>query len=199
MENSISDNFDKKNKKTKNKKKSNWIWVVKITVITFFISVSLYIISSTVLSNAGLIIAFCVLIAFILIGVIFDIVGVAVTSADIKILHSMAAKKVFGAKQAVSLAKNAEKVSNFCNDVVGDIAGVISGTCGAIIVVHIVNNFNSLSENILGMVVTALVAACTVGGKAMGKSIAISKSDSIVFIVGKIIAFCTFKFIGRKK
>lgn len=199
MDNNKLDNSLKKNKKQKNKKKSNSSWVIKITIITFFISIILYIISSTVLSNAEIAVAFSVLIAFILIGVIFDIVGVAVTSADIKILHSMAAKKVFGAKQAISLVKNAEKVSNFCNDVVGDIAGVISGTCGAIIVVHLVNSFNNLSENILGMFITALVAACTVGGKAMGKKVAISKGNSIVFVVGKIIAFCTFKFIRRKK
>lgn len=198
MDSIISDNSEKKPKKQKQKKKSNVGWVIKITIITFIISVFLYVISSTALSNAGFIVAFCVLVIFILIGVIFDIIGVAVTSADVKILHSMAAKKVFGAKQAVSLAKNAEKVSNFCNDVIGDIAGVISGTCGAIIVAHLVSGFNSLSENVLGMFVTAIVAALTVGGKAMGKSIAINKSDKILFFVGKVIAFSTFKFIRRK-
>ena len=60
---------------------------------------------------------------FIFLGILFDIIGVAVTSSDDKIFHSMSARKVRGAKVAVKFHKNAEKVSSFCCDVVGDICG----------------------------------------------------------------------------
>jgi hypothetical protein len=39
------------------------------------------------------------------------------------------------------------------------------------------------------VVMTALVAALTIGGKAAGKRLAIDKSNSIVFFVGKVISY----------
>ncbi|MBQ9914657.1 MAG: hypothetical protein IJO50_00790, partial [Clostridia bacterium] len=42
---------------------------------------------------------------------------------------------------------------------------------------------------ILSIGLAGLVAALTVGGKAVGKGIALSNSHNIVFTVGKIISF----------
>ena len=39
------------------------------------------------------------------------------------------------------LIRNAGKVSSFCNDVIGDISGVISGTASALIVFNITKEF----------------------------------------------------------
>ena len=80
--------------------------------------------------------AFLILLVIVMVGIIFDIIGVAVTSADEKPFHSMAARKVPGSQEAIKLLRNAERVSSICNDVVGDICGVVSGTrvgdhCGA--------------------------------------------------------------------
>ena len=110
----------------------NWKWICTITVLSFLISVSMSYISSEALKNVGNILAFVILLIFIAIGIVFDIVGMAATSATEKEFHSMAAKKVSGAKEAVWLSRNASKVSSICNDVVGDISGIISGATGAI-------------------------------------------------------------------
>ena len=63
--------------------------------------------------------AFVVLACFILLGIVFDIIGVAVTAADERPFHSMAAHRTPGAREALGLIRKANKVSSFCNDVVG--------------------------------------------------------------------------------
>ena len=84
-------------------------------------------------------VAFLILLAIILIGIIFDIIGMAVATADEKPFHSMASRKVAGASDAIKLLRNAERVSSICNDVVGDICGVVSGSASATIAALIVS------------------------------------------------------------
>ena len=100
-------------------------------------------------------------------------------------------------QQAVSnvlhaLLKNKDVVSNFCNDVVGDICGIVSGAAGAAIGIRIVVMSSSLSETLVGIGISSLIAACTVGGKAWGKKIALRKNKKIVIFLGSVIHF--FKF-----
>jgi hypothetical protein len=45
----------------------------------------------------------------------------------------MASRRMETGKKAVWLISNAEKVGSFCNDLVGDICGVMSGATGAAI------------------------------------------------------------------
>lgn len=177
-----------------NKKKDNW--VLKITIITFFLALFLGFFSDVLSKNLNVYLSFLVLVVIILIGVLFDIIGIAIAAADEKPLHAMSSRKIKGAKQAIVLLKNAEKTTNFCNDVVGDIAGIISGatsaTIGAYIVVIISGKMDALNNPVaiifLLAIVSAFVAALTVGGKAYGKKIAILKANDIVFFVGRVIA-----------
>ena len=140
------------------------------------------VISDTALKGVGYIAAFLILGAFILVGIIFDILGVAATSASEKPFHAMASRRVNGSKEALWLIRNAEKVSSFCNDVVGDISGIISGSVAAIIVAR----FDSDSI-IYPLILTGMVAGLTVGGKALGKGFALSYNSRILYVAGKII------------
>ena len=92
-----------------------------------------------------------------------------------------------GSKESIALIRNAEKVSSFCNEVIGDVAGVISGGLAAAIVTLIHAKYSFLNAVILNFLLTAAVAAMTVGGKAVGKRLAIYKSEQIVTRVGKIL------------
>jgi CBS domain containing-hemolysin-like protein len=127
-----------------------------------------------------------VLAIFILLGIIFDTVGVAVTAATVAPFHSMAAHKEKGAQEAIRLIRNAEKVSSVCNDVVGDLAGIISGTTSALIVSRLMADL-STQNVMLQLSVSALVTGMTVGGKAVGKTLAMSNSTKIVLEVGKLV------------
>jgi len=175
------------------KKKRKWAfrlhnkkWVVLITVWTFFLATGLSFFSETALRQVSLLVAFIILFFIICIGILFDLIGIAVASADEKPFHSMAANKVKGATFAIRLLRNAGPVANFCNDVVGDICGIISGAAGAIIVVQI-NQYKEMNALILGILLSSFTAAVTVGGKAAAKEIALGKSKEIVFGVGKFL------------
>ena len=185
----------KPKKKTKNKQSGgvNVRWIVTISVVSFFMSVTMSYLSQRALANVGNIVAFVILLAFIDFGIIFDIIGVASTASSEKRFHSMAARKVPGAKQAIWIVRNAEKVGSFCNDVVGDISGIISGATSAVIITHLTNNAADLRSVLLSLAITGCVASLTIGGKAVGKTLGISRSEDIVFLVGRLLAFFSWK------
>jgi CBS domain containing-hemolysin-like protein len=138
------------------------------------------------MENSSMGIAFLILLAIILIGIIFDIIGVAVTSADEKPFHSMAARKVPGSQEAIKLLRNAERVSSICNDVIGDICGVVSGSAAATIAAHA---FTATEIAWPQLLMSALVAGFTVGGKAIGKTFAINSCTQIVYFAGRVSWF----------
>jgi len=162
-------------------------WVISIFFVTIFISGGISLLSDILMENSSMIVAFLILLAIILIGIIFDIIGMAVATADEKPFHAMAARKVPGAKAAIQLLRNAERVSSICNDVVGDICGVVSGSASATIAMQILSNFDMSWPQIVSLAMSALAAGLTVGGKAIGKSIAVNSCTSIVHTVGKVI------------
>ncbi|MBQ2785343.1 MAG: hypothetical protein IJF02_02415 [Oscillospiraceae bacterium] len=162
-------------------------WVVTIFIVTIFVSGSITLISDEIMATSGIAVAFIILFAIVLIGIVFDVIGMAVASADEKPFHSMAARKVPGALEAITLLRNAERVSSICNDVVGDICGVVAGSASATVAVQIVQNFEFSWPNMVSLVLSALVAGLTVGGKAIGKTFAVNSCTSIVHNVGKLI------------
>ena len=175
-------------------------WVVTIFLVTIFVSGIISLLSDFVMSVSGIVVAFVILLVIILVGIVFDIIGVAVTSADEKPFHSMAARKVPGAQDAIKLLRNAERVSSICNDVVGDICGVVSGSASATIAAQILSNFELSSASLVPLVLSSLVAALTVGGKAVGKGIAVSSCTDIVYHAGQVIYAVTHvKDIFKKK
>ena len=174
-------------------------WVVTIFFVTILVSGVISLASDAVMSAAGIVVAFLILFAIILVGIVFDIIGVAVTSADEKPFHSMAARKVPGAQDAIKLLRSAERVSSICNDVFGDICGVISGTASATIAVQLAAKVGEDKTMLVGLIMSGLVAGLTVGGKAIGKTFAIGSCTKIVTFVGKFLYFIHHPFLAMKK
>ena len=162
-------------------------WVVTIFFVTILVSGTISLLSDVIMSASGIFVAFLILMAIILVGIIFDIIGVAVTSADEKPFHSMAARKVPGAQDAIRLLRSAERVSSICNDVVGDICGVVSGSASATIAAQVLAHFEFGWPQVVSLVMSALVAGLTVGGKAIGKTFAMNSCTKIVGGVGKLL------------
>ena len=187
----------RKNKKNPQKKSGTLRWIVTIFFITIGISALISFLSSTVLEGVGIAVAFAVLLLIVLVGILFDIIGVAVISASEKPFHSMASKKVSGAMEALALLRNAEKASSFCNDVVGDICGVVSGSASAIIAVQAFASINS--NTVSQLIMSALVAGLTIAGKAFGKNFAMQKSTQIVFLVSRTIYYIKSPFRSKRK
>ena len=176
-------------------------WVVTIFLVTIVISGTISFVSDEIMSSSGILTAFLILLAIIFVGIVFDIIGMAVASADEKPFHSMAARKVIGAQNAIRLLRNAERVSSICNDVVGDICGVVSGSASATIAAQILRNGDFTWPQMISLVMSAFCAGLTVGGKAVGKTFAVNSATEIVHSVGKLIYWLEHvpQLLGKKK
>ncbi len=177
-------------------KKSKWyIWPLTVTLITFVLSAIFSFGTEIVTSKAGLAFAIAAVFILVAVSILFDAIGVAVTACDIGPLTAMAARKLRGSKYGIKLVKNANKVSSICADVIGDICGIVSGAGGAAIAFML---FSSLQGNqlIISIIISAVLASLTVGGKAAMKKIAMDYSTEIVLLVGKILSF--FRSEGKK-
>lgn len=183
--------MSKKEKARQSKQK----WILTVVCLSFGLSVVMSFVTSLFVESAGLLVALLSLIALVMIGIITDVIGTAVTSADEQPFIAMASKRILGAKQALQLIRKAERVSSILNDVVGDIVGIISGSAGSVIAVYLVSL--GLKSAIASMLITAFTSAFMIGGKAYGKGLAIANSDRIVLMVGRVMA--VFEKKGKPK
>ncbi len=172
----------------KPKKKKSWLWALQIFLLTFVLSLSFSVISELLLGNTAPPIAIVLLAILIGINILFDIIGVAVTSCSMEPFLAMASRKMKGAKMAVRILKNAEKVSNICADVIGDICGIVSGALGSAIVVKLLSTGITWDQSLISVLFSAMIAAITVGGKALGKKLAMDNCQSIVYFVAKVLS-----------
>jgi len=184
----------------KEEKRRTRNWVITIFFATIAISASISLVSDLVMGSSSMLVAFLILLMIVFIGIVFDIVGMAVATAEEKPFHAMAARKVKGAKECITLLRSAERVSSICNDVVGDICGVVSGSASATIAGQILSNFELSFASVIPLVLSSLVAALTVGGKAIGKGIAVNGCTDIVYHAGQVIYAVTHvKDLFRRK
>ena len=162
-------------------------WIIKITLVSIVTSMVFTLVSTEVLAGAGYIAAFAVLIFFVALGVVFDVIGVAVTAAILAPFHSMAAHHERGATEAISLIKNADKVSSVCNDIVGDISGIVSGSMAALVAARIAIG-SSTNVLIMQLIISGAVTGLMIGGKAFGKNFAINNTNKIILRIGKLLS-----------
>lgn len=178
-----------KNTSTKKKPtKKTDRWPLTAFFLTLCLSLVFSAFSETVLFGVPLAAALAVLALIVCIGIAADTIGVAVTVQDVTVYTAMASKKIRGAKQAIRLVQNSTRVSNICNDVIGDICGIVSGAMGAAIASQLIFSSEKTGDLIVSIAVSSLIAAFTVGGKALGKRYAIRNSREIVFAVAKVLA-----------
>lgn len=182
----MAEEQDKKKTKLKNKKKNTWIY--KIFFITFILSLVMGAVADATVENLNIGFAVAILVFIIFLGIAFDMIGMSVASADEVVFHARATKKHKGAAEAIRLVKEAEKVSSVCNDVIGDVCGIISGSISALIALRIATMIQ-LPTTIVSLGMGALVASITVGGKAIGKTIASKNSENIIGKVGTVISY----------
>ena len=168
--------------------KTNYRWVIKIVLISITAAMIFALISTEILGRAGYVIAFATLLVFIVLGIVFDMIAIAVTAAPEAPFHSMAVHREHGAAEALRLKRNADRVTSFCNDVVGDVTGIIGGAMAALIAARIVVNTGRESM-IPSLLMTGAVTGLSVGGKALVKAFAFNKSTAIVLRLGKSINF----------
>ncbi len=172
-------------------KNDNKKWIITVFILTFILSILFSGVSTLLSNHLNTVLLGLVTLIVIVIGILFDMVGVAVLSCEEAFLHARASKKIKGAKEAVKLVKSSPKVASISCDVIGDICGIVSGTLGAVLTLKIADYFD-FSTTVTTILVTAVISAITIGFKAIFKVVATKKADSIILTVGKIIRFFTF-------
>ncbi|MCL5057718.1 MAG: hypothetical protein M1130_06925 [Actinobacteria bacterium] len=180
-----------------NKSSVSALYIISVSAGSFLLAVFFFWLSQILSDKMQSLVLSVVFLSFIvLVGILADIIGVSVTAASEVPLHAKAAKRVPGAAEGVFLIRNADRVANLMNDVVGDIAGTVSGALGIALVVQLLAYWKGSSQLVLNMLLTALIAAVTVGGKAYGKRIALVHADDVVFVVGRFLNGI-FRVTGR--
>lgn len=169
-------------------KESKIKWLLIVCIMSFALSVVMSFTSEAVIPKINVVFGIIVILVFILISIIFDMIGVAITAQEETPFHSMASKKLKGSHHSVKLLKNSDKLASICNDVVGDVCGIVSGSAGMLVSTTIANKFN-LNSSLVVLLVTAIIASLTITGKAYGKTLAIKNSKSITIRVGKFLNF----------
>jgi hypothetical protein len=199
MKNDKSKPQPAKHKKFQNKKsfrmprpsnnvKVNNKWTVFVVILSFFLSVVFSAVTSALMQDIGIVFAFIVLFIIIGINVAADVIGTAVMNAEEAPLHSLARRRIAGASEGIAIIRQAPQISNLCCDVIGDIAGIISGAATALIVEQLLIYFGTTSI-MPSLLLTGLVSSLTIGGKAVFKVVAMQNANSVVFAIGKLKAF----------
>lgn len=174
-----------KNSDTNIKVSHKWTALVTVLAFVFTVLISMLTAGAEKIGMAG---AFGMLMAIVLLGVLFDILGVSVSTATETPFNAMAAQKIRGAKESISIIRKAQQISSLCNDVVGDIAGIVSGAMTAVVTAALAV-YLGVSESRLELLLAGIVAALMIGGKAAGKGFAMTHNNSIVFMIGRLCAF----------
>jgi hypothetical protein len=201
---SIKDNAKKQdtknaiNKAVKRKRSSWWSWPVKAFIMTIFVSLAFSIISEFTLTNVGIVVSVFLILLLLAVGIIADMIGVAATACSIEPFTAMSSRRVKGARVAIIIVKNSEKVSSICNDIIGDICGILSGAAGAAITLKMMNPsmVNSL-QVLIAASVSAIIAGLTIFGKALCKKYAINNCTKIILTVSKTLSL--FQRVNKNK
>ena len=167
-------------------KDSRFKWLLTVLLISFVLSIVMSVTSEGLIPKVNIIVGILIILVFIFISVIFDMIGVAITAQDETPFHSMASKKIKGSTHSVKLLKNSDKLASICNDVIGDVCGVVSGSAGVLVANTISENF-LINKSLVVLITTAIIASLTITGKAYGKTIAINNSKQITEKVGKVL------------
>ena len=166
--------------------KENRKWIITTFIITFLLAMLFGGVSNVVIEKMNLVMAIIVLILVIAIGIAFDMIGMAIATCEEAPFHAKAAKKHSGAKEVIKLLKEKDKATNVCNDLIGDICGIVSGSACALVSLKVSILLN-IDVVIVSLVLSAIVAMITVGGKAIGKGISMNNAESIMYMVGAVL------------
>lgn len=165
-----------------------WKRGVGLGFLTFIVALVTSPLSESAVRALNLPLAMLIVAAIVALGVVFDIIGVAATAADEAPFHAMAAKRKSGARAALGLVRNADRVAAFANDVVGDVAGTLSGAAGAAVALRLGQWLDDRGAHlVVAPLVLALVAGIMVGSKAAGKGFALREHQRVLLALGTLL------------
>lgn len=138
------------------------------------------------LSITGALIGLFIVVAL---GVVFDMIGVAAAAGREEPFNAMASRRVPGARHALQLVRNADRVAAVCADMVGDVAGTVAGGAAAAVVLRLMMFTPDLETPriVIDTLMFGAVAGLTVGGKAACKIFALRAPTQLLLAVGRVL------------
>lgn len=165
---------------------------------TFFLATVVSFITNAAVENiTAVYLIFLILLFVVVVGVIFDAIGVASMSANIVPFNARSARKAPGAAITLKLLRKADVVANICCDVIGDICGIVSGALGGTLVVIVGEGFANTVW--LSALMAGMVSMLTVGGKAIMKGVALRNADRIMETVGILLDYRHWNELFNRK
>lgn len=180
-----------KHKKAKKKKFPPWLsWGLSVLFLSFGLTVVFSFLTELVISeNSPAALCVVVLLVLLVLNISCDVLANAIISCKPECFHAMASNRIKGARRAVTFCKNASKLGSIFADVIGDICGIVSGAAGAVLAVIVAISGNDMAKLIASILVSAVIGALTVGGKAIFKHFAIKYNKNIVFAFARFTTF----------
>ena len=177
-------------------KLNKYKWAIKIFFLSISLSIIFSVISQSLFPKLSILLSIMVIFFFIVLSVVFDMIGVAVASIDKGSLEKY--KKMRGYRSANLLCNNTEKVSSFCCDVIGDICGILSGAGGVSLVLNMKITDQS-TYFVVTCIISSLIAGLTIFGKAIMKTYAVKNCDKVMIKTGKIMEMSLLSLFKRKE
>lgn len=169
--------------KNKKKRVPQWlIWGLSILFLSFSLTVIFSFLTELVIDeNSPAIVCVVVLLVLLVLNISCDVLANAIIACKPESFLAMASNRIRGAKRAVYFCRNSSRLGSIFADVIGDICGIVSGAAGAALALIIATNSDHYIKIIASILVSAVIGALTVGGKAIFKHFAIKYSKNIVF------------------
>jgi Mg2+/Co2+ transporter CorB len=156
-------------------------------VLSLVVSVIVLLLTQRSMSGAlGIVFAAAVVAFVLVVGLLFDMVGVAVAAAPAEPFHARAARDHAGATQSLRLLRNADKVANFCLDFVGDVAGTLTGALATAAAYRLAGGGD---VELWGALAVGTVAGANVGLKAVAKAVALADDVAVVRLAGEVLSW----------
>jgi len=147
------------------------------------VAVAVTIPAEGLLHQPGLTAVMAIVVALIVLGAAGDLLAVAAAAATAPALHSMAARRLPGARVALQLKRHADRVASISGDIVGDVAGTVSGAAAGAWALSAAQRHHWPVTVAAGLAV-AVVAALTVGAKGTLKGVALTHANTVLYAAG---------------
>ena len=160
------------------------------------VAVGVTIPAESMLDQPGLTVAMLIIVGLVVVGALADMLAIAAAAAAVPALHSMAARRRTGAREALVLKLHADRVASISGDIVGDVAGTVSGAAAAawaVFAAHV----HRWSPTAAAALSVAVVAALTVGAKGTLKGVALDNANAILLAAGFVFHMVALPFRRR--
>ena len=159
-----------------------------VLAVSFALTVLFSFLTEVSIKDSPAAVCVIVLLVLLILNISCDVLANAIISCKPECFHAMASNKIKGAKRAVTFCRNASRLGSIFADVIGDICGIVSGAAGTALVVHVAMG-GRVGELIASILISAIIGALTVGGKAIFKHFAIKFNKQIVFGFARFTTF----------